>query len=253
MKAIDLFCGGGGSTIGLMQAGFEVTGIDIKDQPNYPGHQFIKANVLDMPINIFDFDIIVASPPCKQHSIANRANNFNYKKHRCYISEVRELIKKHPFYVIENVPLAPLRTSLILTGQTFGLKKLWRKRHFETSFIIRQPELGNRPKKTISVTTSMCSNNHFYRRKALGLPGRPPLWVCHSVMGFPRWTYSFYPRWALLNYVQIGNAVPPPYMRHIAEEMKKFTSTEKTEKSLNFVTNSEYTISYQANLNRPVA
>lgn len=28
--ALDLYCGGGGATIGLMQAGFEVTGIDIK-------------------------------------------------------------------------------------------------------------------------------------------------------------------------------------------------------------------------------
>ena len=245
MKALDLFCGGGGSTIGLMQAGFEVTGIDNKHQPNYPGHHFILADVLDMPVDIRAYDLIIASPPCQRHSISTRAKNFNYKKHPCYISEVREMLRLHPFTVIENVPLAPLRTSLVLTGQVFRLKKLWRKRHFETSFLVPQPPLGNRPRNTISVTTSMCSNNHFYRRKDLGLQGRPPLWVIHSVMGYPRWTWKFYPRWTLLNYVQIGNSIPPPYTRYIAEQAIAYLGTKKSNKSLTIETPNWYTIGDQ--------
>ena len=36
MKALDLFCGAGGVAVGLQRAGWEVTGIDIDDQPDYP-------------------------------------------------------------------------------------------------------------------------------------------------------------------------------------------------------------------------
>ena len=36
MKLLDLFCCAGGASMGYHQSGFEVTGVDIKDQPNYP-------------------------------------------------------------------------------------------------------------------------------------------------------------------------------------------------------------------------
>ena len=213
-KALDLYCGGGGAAYGLMQAGFEVTGIDIKPRRNYPGN-FIQADVFDMPVNLSDYDFIWASPPCQRHSIATLAKGFDNTVHPCHIPELRELLKPHPFYAIENVPRAPLRTSLVLTGPAFGLKKLWRRRHFETSFLIWQPEIGKRPKNVITVTTSMCSNNHFYRRKEIGLKGRPPKWVAHSVMGYPRkiWFQD------LMTWREIGESVPPPYSFYIAQHV----------------------------------
>ncbi len=47
MKLLDLFCCAGGASMGYHQAGFEVTGVDIKDQPSYP-FKFIKGDVMEI-------------------------------------------------------------------------------------------------------------------------------------------------------------------------------------------------------------
>jgi hypothetical protein len=46
MKALDLFCSAGGATRGLMQAGFDMTGVDVRRQPRYCGDAFVLADAV---------------------------------------------------------------------------------------------------------------------------------------------------------------------------------------------------------------
>ena len=69
MKVLDLFCGLGGWSIPFIEAGYDCTGIDIKNI-GYPGN-FIQADLNDWTSNQH-YDIILASPPCTEFSIAKK-------------------------------------------------------------------------------------------------------------------------------------------------------------------------------------
>ena len=41
-KLLDLFCGGGGASMGYHQAGYELIGVDIKHRAEYPFEQITR-------------------------------------------------------------------------------------------------------------------------------------------------------------------------------------------------------------------
>lgn len=140
-RLLDLFCGAGGAAVGYHRAGFEVVGVDIKPQKHYP-FKFIQMDVRDLAFHLDyyqlnNFKAVHASPPCQ--AFTDLKSMHNSKKHDDYLTPTRKLLKiiRLP-YVIENVPGAPMRASLMLCGTMFGLStkdaELRRHRYFETTF-----------------------------------------------------------------------------------------------------------------------
>lgn len=117
-RLLDLFCKAGGSAMGYHRAGFDVVGVDIEPQPNYP-FEFHQADALAFPLE--GFDAIHASPPCQRFS-SMRRGRWQEREHPDYVAPIRERCRAAgvPF-VIENVVGAPLFNPFTLCGTMFGL------------------------------------------------------------------------------------------------------------------------------------
>lgn len=132
-RLLDLFCGGGGAGMGYHQAGFEVVGVDINRQPNYP-FEFMQADCLSLePGFLATFDAIHASPPCQHYSPAANLHG-NRADHPDLVDPTRQMLASVGCpTVIENVMDAPIRGDLVLCGTMFGLRII-KHRQFECSF-----------------------------------------------------------------------------------------------------------------------
>lgn len=222
-QCLDLFCGGGGAARGLIAAGFEVVGIDIKDhRKRYPG-VFIQGDALNPPVRIEGFDFVWASPPCQLFSRASGWSKVRRQRTKVnLIPQTRALLEDHSFTVIENVPDAPIRSDIVLTGPMFGLDRILRRRHFEISF--RPPMHApiyqwacEHVWQRCSITQHMSANPMFRNRKAAGLPGRLPVTEARAVMGID----------APLTCAEVGEAVPPAYAEFIGRAaMNQLASRE---------------------------
>jgi DNA (cytosine-5)-methyltransferase 1 len=137
-RLLDLFCGAGGASTGYHRAGFEVVGVDIAPQPNYP-FEFHQADALDYlhelyeRIDLCPFDVIHASPPCQAFTAYRRKGHGVGGGYPNLIDVVRNALWSIGLpYVIENVPGAPLESPVTLCGSSFGLD-VRRHRLFESN------------------------------------------------------------------------------------------------------------------------
>lgn len=126
-----MFCGAGGAAVGYARAGFEVVGVDIAPQPNYPFTFHTGDALLFLTRHWRDFDAVHASPPCQASTALTRGTNRGKYLHVNLIPAVQEVFDKIPTpSVIENVPGSKLRRDLVLCGEMFGLPII-RHRYFE--------------------------------------------------------------------------------------------------------------------------
>lgn len=147
-RLLDLFCGAGGSAMGYHRAGFEVVGVDIKPQPNYP-FDHIEGDALSILRALIDgylgdpalgelddFAAIHASCPCQWATAYGRRPN-HVKECPNLIAQTRALLEATGLpYVIENVEQARahLLGPIMLCGSSFRHLDVRRHRLFECSF-----------------------------------------------------------------------------------------------------------------------
>lgn len=136
---LDLFCCAGGAGMGYHRAGFDVVGVDIAPQPDYP-FDFIQADALDYAVSHgMSYAAIHASPPCQASCALTKGTNAG-REYQQLIPATRAILAYFTVpTVIENVQGSGLRRDLTLCGEMFGLGVI-RHRYFELSgFDAMQP------------------------------------------------------------------------------------------------------------------
>lgn len=206
-RLLDLFCCAGGAAMGYHRAGFEVTGVDIKPQPDYP-FGFWQTDVLEyLDDHLGVFDAIHASPPCQGYSTITPDKS----KHPKLINQVREIIEPYDIpYVIENVPgaKAHLRNPVRLCGSSFGLA-VRRHRLFESNIPLTVPPCAHSNQAAVGVYGSHPDSREYLRpdgtrrgRKARSLE------EAQSAMGID---------W--MDWTHLKEAIPPAYTEHIGRQL----------------------------------
>jgi DNA (cytosine-5)-methyltransferase 1 len=200
MKLLDLFCGAGGASAGYHRAGFEVTGVDINPQKNYPFH-FNHGDALEFlkEYGVY-FDAVHASPPCQRHSAMSHCRPGLADAYPDLIEPVRErLIELGRPWVIENVPGSPLKDPITLCGQMFG-QELYRHRLFETSFDIPEP---HHPEHVMPASKA----GHWRPGTVMSISGHiAPIAKAREVMGID---------WC--NREELAEAIPPSYTEYVGK------------------------------------
>jgi len=202
LRALDLFCGAGGASMGLYRAGFDVTGVDIQPQPHYPFRFICKdafATLLD------GYDLIWASPPCQAFT-AYKRRPAHVRPCSNLIPAIRTILRAVGVpYVIENIPSAPLENPVLLCGSMFGLD-VRRHRLFETSFLITAPPCQHEQQ---TPRFPPATNRTNLRSTVEVGVWRIPLAVQRTAMGI---------NWMTLT--ELSEAVPPAYAEWIGRRAR---------------------------------
>lgn len=145
-RLLDLFCCAGGAAVGYARAGFEVVGVDVAPQPNYP-FEFVQHDALTLDQDFLQtFDAVHASPPCQSYSDLAKRNRNGHMWPRL-IEPVRDMLRALGVpYIIENVEGAPLLDPVVLCGTMFpGKLRVIRHRLFESNVELIAPPHGKHP------------------------------------------------------------------------------------------------------------
>jgi DNA (cytosine-5)-methyltransferase 1 len=217
-RLLDLFCGAGGAAVGYHRAGFDVVGVDIKPQPNYP-FEFVHTDALtllerlvnggwfgrsnDGQYSLSHFAAIHASPPCQEYSSAGKAAKVTLSKtYPDHYEPTRDLLTACELpWAIENVTAAPSRSGVLLCGSHFGLP-IVRHRLFETRDLILSPFVCAHVADAITVT------GHS-----------PQQWLGGRRKPVPRATYQAAMGIDWMPVRELVQAVPPAYTEWLGHQL----------------------------------
>ena len=212
---LDLFCCAGGATKGYFEAGFDVIGVDVVEQPNYPFPMIVR-DALSLPDGFLSvFDAVHASPPCQAYSdlAARNGNADDWPK---LIEPTRQMLQASGKpYVIENVEGAPLRDYVVLCGTMFPELRVLRHRLFEANFPIMTPPHGKHPRcHTLDKRKSHYGKTDEWKDyvQVTG-GGNCSVAAAREAMGIDWMTKR-----------EINEAIPPAYAKFIGEQSIGFLS-----------------------------
>ena len=122
---LDAFCAAGGAAMGYYRAGWDVVGVDIEPQPDYP-FEFHRGDAFEVGRELLSasaFDAVHLSPPCQgEGGISKGTMKLLADKHPRLIPGAREFAEASGLpYVIENVTGSDVRGDVVLCGEMFGL------------------------------------------------------------------------------------------------------------------------------------
>ena len=201
IRALDLFCGAGGSSWGAREAGVEiVAAFDLwplagqAHDANFPEAEFIHGRLEDHDVDALakkydKIDLILASPECTNHSPA-KGNKPRCERSKDTAFQVVRFAKafKPRWIVIENVvnmrkwtrytefktdfeTLGYKLQEQVLNSAHFGVAQS-RRRLFLTGDMNQQPPIITPGKRTISKVASIVDLNGKYKWTPLRAPNR---------------------------------------------------------------------------------
>lgn len=217
-KLLDLFCKAGGCSYGYSLAGFDVTGVDIEPQPNYP-FKFVQADALTFDLS--GYDVIHASPPC-QFATRLQAIWANKHEHTNLIGATRERLKAAGVpYVIENVSTAKkyMIDPIMLCGTMFDLRVI-RHRLFESNVhLFVPPHCDACRQRKIK-----CAQPGVY-------PTEEEYWCITGHIGHKEEAQRAIGIDWMKNRNEIVNAIPPAYTQFLGQQLMEYVLNASMEQS----------------------
>jgi DNA (cytosine-5)-methyltransferase 1 len=229
-RLLDLFCGAGGAAMGYHRAGFDVVGVDVVEQSDYP-FEFFCEDAVDVAASFLKYGqpfaqpiaAIHASPPCQ--AFTSMSVMWNACQHEDLLTPIRQLLKRSGKpYVIENVEGEPMENPVRLCGSSLGLGsdeyELRRHRLFETNWPVMVPPCGHGQREA---TIGIYGDHARDRRRVAGEHhdrGRQfavgeALERAREAMEMP---------WA--SWKGISQAIPPAYTEYLGTELMRQITVE---------------------------
>lgn len=201
--------------MGYHLAGFDVVGVDIEPQPNYP-FKFIRGDALEYLAECGGcYDAIAASPPCQAFSRVQSlgaARNGSYPVHADLIEPTRLLLEDwgKP-YVIENVEGAPLHNPAMLCGSMFPSLRVYRHRLFETNWLLMTPPHSPHRDTTPPAGNGLSPKGYISVCGSGGVKGM------NSAQILKTWQEAMDIDW--MNRRELAQAIPPAYTFFIGSQL----------------------------------
>jgi DNA (cytosine-5)-methyltransferase 1 len=209
-RLLDLCCCAGGAAVGYHRAGWDVLGVDLAPQPNYP-FAFVQGDALQyLADNHSAFDAVHVSPPCQGYSRCAKLPQCS-RDYPLLVGAFRELLASFGLpYIIENVEGAPLQ-GVNLCGTMFGLK-VFRHRLFESNCLLMQPPHVKHGAQRIGFDGFCCVAGHGDAGKNVRVAAD------HRTKA--AWSSAMGIDW--MSKQELTQAIPPAYSEFLGYQLRAF-------------------------------